>query len=92
MAEPAPSLCPYCGYFVDRASGVRDWNSRPDPGDFSICMSCGGVMRFNPNMTLRKITALDKIAPHEKALLERAERARREVIPPEGLQKAERKQ
>jgi hypothetical protein len=50
--------CPTCGYQVDAATLVQKLLpqpqvKRPRPGDFSVCFSCGEMLRFTDAMTLR---------------------------------------
>lgn len=40
------ALCPHCGYRVDSASALGD-AARPDPGDWSVCLRCGGVLMLD---------------------------------------------
>lgn len=75
MAEPAPSICP------------TDKNERPSPGDLSMCLSCGGVLCFDNAMRVRAATQeeLAMLPPETSALILGMQRARKHVIPPEGL-------
>ena len=41
-----PTLCPVCGYFFDAASPVGKGKAKPKPGDFTLCMKCGGILLF----------------------------------------------
>jgi len=50
----AQSLCPYCGYKMDCASGV-DHNKHPTPRSLSICIMCGGFLKFNDQLSLEKL-------------------------------------
>lgn len=47
----ATSICPYCGYLCDRATG----EGTPSKDDISICLKCTGLMQFNEDLSLRKI-------------------------------------
>jgi len=47
-----PCPCPYCGHFVDRASGVGH-SSVPVPGDVTVCIRCGRVAVFAFDGSLR---------------------------------------
>jgi hypothetical protein len=62
---PVPeSPCTHCGEMLDMASCVKQTTSkhsrrrvvRPDPGDMTICIKCGHLMGFNPDLTLRDPT------------------------------------
>jgi hypothetical protein len=46
-----PTLCAHCGYMVDAASAAGD--TRPEPGDWTVCLRCGGVLTFDD--TLRPV-------------------------------------
>lgn len=50
--DMAASLCLICGYFVDRASSVTGKKGRPVEGDFTICLNCGGLHRFDQKLNL----------------------------------------
>ena len=41
------TVCPYCGYKLNDATGVDDSSSVPRPGDISVCLDCGGVLLFD---------------------------------------------
>lgn len=58
-----PDACRTCGRPNDRASSL-DGSQRPGPGDLSICLSCGELSAFNPDLTLRPLT------PEERADVE----------------------
>lgn len=45
-------LCPLCGHTLDAASSVTNPDERPDPGDFSVCIGCAGVLRFDDQRRL----------------------------------------
>ena len=45
------AMCLRCGYFVDRATNVTDEN-KPNEGDFTVCLNCGALNRFDKNMRL----------------------------------------
>jgi hypothetical protein len=52
--------CPRCGAETGIHESLADGPPVPPvPGDFSVCLSCAAVRRFNPNMTLRLVTAED---------------------------------
>lgn len=77
-----PSLCPRCGYMTDMASHPTDPTARPKDGDFSVCLSCGGLLMFNEDLTLREVSKADfeLLSPQHKQILEDIERARKKVI------------
>lgn len=52
--------CPSCSYEYDTASGFP--GRGPKPGDVSICLRCGHLMGFNPDMTTRPLTDDEMLA------------------------------
>ena len=54
--------CHLCGYEVDTHSDFLN-GYEPKPGDLSICLDCGELAAFTPEMTLRALH------PHECAKL-----------------------
>lgn len=50
-------LCPYCGEHVDRATPApSNQDARPEPGNFSLCCSCAGILVYQADLTVRKAT------------------------------------
>lgn len=49
------STCPACGYKFDRASSLTG-EHRPDADDFTLCLNCGAIFRFNADLTTREAT------------------------------------
>ena len=49
-----PSVCPYCGYQMDDATGIQD-RETPIEEDLSICFKCTGVMVFDSELALQPI-------------------------------------
>lgn len=47
-------ICPHCGNEFARACHVD--NTRPKPGQLTLCMRCGEVAEFGPNLELVKPT------------------------------------
>lgn len=79
------TVCPTCGYRADGASNVFNPKAvRPKSGDFSMCMSCGEILRFNDDYTMRALTYDDiKIVQSDAGLaiaLSIMDKARREVF------------
>ena len=60
--------CHLCGYKVDSDSGLFE-DHRPLVGDLSICLNCGELAAFTPEMTLREVTVEERAALSEPALL-----------------------
>lgn len=52
--------CPCCGYKMDSVSGANT-NSRPQPGDATVCIDCGAICKFDENMAMK--LALDTSGP-----------------------------
>jgi hypothetical protein len=48
---PLENQCPYCSYLYDCAYDPID-NASPKEGDFSICIRCGRVARYDPTLKL----------------------------------------
>lgn len=48
----APSACPTCGYLMDAARCLSNKTARPKPGDFSVCLKCGEMLRFTDGLLL----------------------------------------
>lgn len=53
------SLCPTCGYHMDAATCVTKEAVAPKADDFSLCMKCGEILVFNPDLTLRAVELND---------------------------------
>jgi len=45
--------CPYCGYEINRATGVQG-HYVPVPKDLSICINCTGIMQYGEDMALQE--------------------------------------
>lgn len=53
---PVPtSACGRCGQVLDHATGP-DHDAIPEPGDITLCIRCGTVHRFGPDMELIPLT------------------------------------
>lgn len=82
MGHVTPTdLCPSCGARFDRATGI-DHPSAPEPGDFTVCISCGALLRFDAALRTEPATAEDWAAlePEQATMIRRAQallRARR---------------
>lgn len=50
------TACTNCGKLQDACTVVNEENSRPNPGDCSICLECGHLMVFAADLTLRNPT------------------------------------
>ena len=57
--HPMPlTLCPNCGHKLRRASGINT-EGPPTPGDITICIKCGKILEFQPDMTTATISIRD---------------------------------
>lgn len=74
-----PRPCPVCGYVCDRATAVTG-NESPQPGDWTVCLRCGEILRFDEQLTHRQVTLEElRLLPRsDRALLFRASRMARE--------------
>ncbi len=53
------SRCPQCNYKLDAAHVAHGEDAMPSAGDASICLNCGQVLTYEPDLTLRKATAVE---------------------------------
>jgi hypothetical protein len=44
--------CPKCNTNLDCATGAYNKNATPSPGDFSICIICGTILRYGEGLKL----------------------------------------
>lgn len=63
------SACPFCGHKMDHAFSTQTDNP-PTPGDFSLCIRCGRVLRFAEDMTLLKVEREEMETLDTETLLE----------------------
>jgi hypothetical protein len=51
--EVPPARCPSCGYLADAATPVRGMSEAvPKPGDITMCIRCGNVLKFGQSLDL----------------------------------------
>lgn len=50
-----PQLCPSCGYTLDGHTNTSG-SGGPGPGDFTICLACAAIMRYDEGMKVYAIT------------------------------------
>jgi hypothetical protein len=50
-----PSPCTGCGKVLDMAACV-DGDYSPEPGNITVCFTCGHLMAYNNNLKLRDLT------------------------------------
>lgn len=60
--RPLPVVnCPVCGHIFDSATLAGKGDQRPGPGDYSMCIECGEVLRFDDNMVERRADLNDML-------------------------------
>lgn len=52
--------CPECGYQLDGASTLLGDARPPGPGDFSVCIECMAVLRFDEMLQLRTTSLAER--------------------------------
>lgn len=72
------SRCPQCNYKLDAATVANGDDRMPDPGDHSVCINCGQVLKYEADLRLRKATAAEireimEEAPEAWATIEKAQ-------------------
>jgi hypothetical protein len=50
------TLCPECGYTLDSADSLET-DAKPTVGDFTVCMACTCVLRFDAQLRPRSVSA-----------------------------------
>jgi len=50
-----PTTCPSCQHVIDGAGRVTG-DSRPEAGDFTVCVYCASVAVFTETLMLRTLT------------------------------------
>jgi hypothetical protein len=53
-----PALCPKCFGLLDGVANLEA-AELPEPGDFTICMKCASVLRFDEKMQLMVASLMD---------------------------------
>jgi hypothetical protein len=69
-----PQTCPLCGLEVGRATAIGGM-AKPNPGDFTICIGCGGILHFDDRLWLVKCSTEE-----EFKVLAEGERDKLEVV------------
>lgn len=67
---------------MDRALNTMG-NEGPRPGDFSVCINCGQLLRFGAGLTLERLTNFDGLSAE---LVDTLLRTRRAVLAAEKTQ------
>ncbi len=50
-----PDECPVCHGYLDAAGPITNAKVQPKPGDYSLCINCGALLRFDPGMRLQVV-------------------------------------
>ena len=71
-----PAACPHCGALLDACTSL-DGDHQPSPGDWTVCIECAGVSRWDASFNLRapEREAFADITDSERALIENGQRA-----------------
>lgn len=64
-----PQLCPICGYTLEGHTNTSG-SGGPEPGDFTICMACAGILRYDVGLKVYAIT-LDEVPEECRAQVEK---------------------
>ena len=73
---PVPECkCPGCGAACDASTNLLG-KQGPEPGDVSICLYCGMLMKFTDDMMLRQLTGTEMIEVLKDERVAKIERAR----------------
>lgn len=66
------TLCPHCGYPIDRASSAKGGANAPRPGDLSICLACAGILIFGDDLRSRALndSELAELDPRDRMLVD----------------------
>jgi hypothetical protein len=67
--------CPGCGYDLDAATNLLGVGA-PTPGDITICLMCGRLMKFTDALLLRELTGPELIEALQDERVARIEAAR----------------
>ena len=51
--------CPVCHYEMDRTTALTGDDHTPSPGDITLCLKCGEIMRFDENLIMEAATLAD---------------------------------
>jgi hypothetical protein len=60
MRLEVESYCPCCGCRLSGAVG-QNTNLPPRPGDFTVCAYCYEILRFQEDLSLRRLLPYDEI-------------------------------
>lgn len=71
--------CLSCGYILTASFDVEEETDQPRTGDFSICLYCAAMCRFDADLNLRPLTKIDMVEL-DTGLLMRLTNAKQEVL------------
>lgn len=60
--------CPACLYVMDSVPELGGGDHQPRPFDFSICLNCGALLRFDETMDLRLALEDEEFEIHPEQL------------------------
>lgn len=60
--HPRVSTCQACGHSHEVASAYGPGRKGPTPGDFSICIECAALSRFDENLATQLVSDEELIA------------------------------
>jgi hypothetical protein len=86
MSDPRVPLdaCPCCARPIECASALDGSARRPAPGDVTICVSCGAVLRYGPDLrTVHAPEVEPELDPGVRAMIAKIRR-RGPLARPEG--------
>jgi hypothetical protein len=53
------AICPICGHSLNAASPVVPPHRAPEPGDWTVCIGCAGVLKFDQALKVVVVPAQD---------------------------------
>ena len=71
--------CPFCRYEVSAASSITG-GYRAKTGDYSVCLNCGNLLRFKPDLTVRESSVREFLDDGEVSLRDRQRLLRARVM------------
>lgn len=82
-----PCLCPQCGDKLDAATHPSGKVHQPEKGDFSMCLNCGTVLRWNAELILYCPTEdeMMDLEADQRLMLKLMQMKRAMIVPPGGL-------
>lgn len=80
------AACPRCQHRVNRVSELVEDDperrpSRPKPGDVTLCIRCGAVLRFTLDLGLAELPqrGLDALPAEQRRMIRQAQQAIRQI-------------